>query len=80
MLATSHEDELPRTKAVHFQSHEDAAHLPACKIKTLLESKEHRAAVEDIARQFLINDEPQLQYYKYITKVMPAGSFAATIL
>ena len=40
-------------------------------IKALLESKEHRASAEDIARQFLINDEPQLQYYKYITKVMP---------
>lgn len=40
-------------------------------IKTLLESKEHRTSVEDIARQFLLNDEPQLQYYKYITKVMP---------
>lgn len=40
-------------------------------IKTLLESKEHRASVEDIAREFLVNDEPQLQYYKYITKVMP---------
>lgn len=40
-------------------------------IKTLLESSEHRASVEDIARQFLMNDEPQLQYYKYITKVMP---------
>ena len=40
-------------------------------IKTLLESKEHRASVETIARQFLINDEQQLQYYKYIAKVMP---------
>lgn len=40
-------------------------------IKTLLESKEHRASVEVIARQFLINDEPQLEYYEYITKVMP---------
>jgi ATP adenylyltransferase len=40
-------------------------------IKTLLESKENRASVETIARQFLVNDEPQLQYYKYITKVMP---------
>lgn len=40
-------------------------------IKTLLESKEHRASVENIARQFLMNDEPQLQYYKYITRVMP---------
>jgi ATP adenylyltransferase len=40
-------------------------------IKTLLQSKEYRASVEEIARQFLINDEPQLQYYKYITKVMP---------
>lgn len=40
-------------------------------IKTLLESKEHRASIEDIARQFLINDEPQLQYYEQITKVMP---------
>jgi ATP adenylyltransferase len=40
-------------------------------LKTLLQSKEYRAPVEEIARQFLINDEPQLQYYKYITKVMP---------
>lgn len=40
-------------------------------IKKLLESKEHRASVEDIAQEFLLNDEPQLQYYKYITKVMP---------
>lgn len=41
-------------------------------IKTLLRSKQYRASVEAIARQFLINDEPQLQYYKYITKEMPA--------
>jgi hypothetical protein len=27
-------------------------------IKTLLQSKECRASVEDIARQFLVNDEP----------------------
>jgi ATP adenylyltransferase len=40
-------------------------------IKALLETKEHRASVEEIAAQFLINDEPQLEYYKYITKVMP---------
>lgn len=40
-------------------------------IKELLQSEEHRASTEKIARQFLINDEPQLQYYKYITKVMP---------
>lgn len=40
-------------------------------IRTLLESKAYRASAEDIARQFLMNDEPQLQYYKYITKVMP---------
>lgn len=40
-------------------------------IRTLLQSKEYSASVEDIAREFLINDEPQLQYYKYITKVMP---------
>ncbi|MGI0025906.1 MAG: HNH endonuclease, partial [Nitrososphaera sp.] len=40
-------------------------------IKTLLQSEEHQASVENIARQFLLNDEPQLQYYKYITKVMP---------
>jgi ATP adenylyltransferase len=40
-------------------------------IKTLLQSKGYRAPVEKIARQFLMNDEPQLQYYKYITKEMP---------
>lgn len=40
-------------------------------IKTLLQSKESRASVDEIARQFLMNDESQLQYYKYITKVMP---------
>jgi diadenosine tetraphosphate (Ap4A) HIT family hydrolase len=40
-------------------------------LKTLLQSKEYRASAEEIARQFLMNDEPQLQYYKYITKVMP---------
>lgn len=40
-------------------------------IKTLLQSKDHQASVEAIARQFLINDEPQLQYYMHITKVMP---------
>ena len=40
-------------------------------LKTLLESKEHSASVETIARQFLLNDEPQLQYYKIITRVMP---------
>jgi diadenosine tetraphosphate (Ap4A) HIT family hydrolase len=40
-------------------------------LKTLLQSKDHCASVEEIARQFLLNDEPQLQYYKYITKVMP---------
>lgn len=40
-------------------------------IKTLLRSENHKASVENIARQFLLNDEPQLQYYKYITKVMP---------
>lgn len=40
-------------------------------LKTLLRSKQYRASVETIARQFLINDEPQLQYYKYITKEMP---------
>jgi ATP adenylyltransferase len=39
-------------------------------LKILLESKEYRASAEDIARQFLVNDEPQLQYYKYITKVV----------
>jgi diadenosine tetraphosphate (Ap4A) HIT family hydrolase/5-methylcytosine-specific restriction endonuclease McrA len=41
-------------------------------LKTLLRSKEYKASIEDIAREFLINDEPQLQYYKYITKVMPS--------
>lgn len=40
-------------------------------IKALLLAREHRASVESIAKQFLINDEPQLEYYKYITKVMP---------
>ena len=40
-------------------------------IKTLLQSDGHKASVENIARRFLLNDEPQLQYYKYITKVMP---------
>ena len=40
-------------------------------IKTLLESKGHCATVEAIARQFLVNDEPQLQYYKVVTKAMP---------
>jgi diadenosine tetraphosphate (Ap4A) HIT family hydrolase/5-methylcytosine-specific restriction endonuclease McrA len=40
-------------------------------IKTLLQSKGYRAPVEKIARQFLMNDEPQLQYYKYIAKEMP---------
>ena len=40
-------------------------------IKKLLESKENRASIEQIAREFLMNDEPQLQYYKYITKIMP---------
>jgi hypothetical protein len=33
-------------------------------LKTLLQAKEYRAPVEEISRQFLINDEPQLQYYK----------------
>jgi diadenosine tetraphosphate (Ap4A) HIT family hydrolase/5-methylcytosine-specific restriction endonuclease McrA len=40
-------------------------------LRTLLRSKEYKASIEDIAREFLINDEPQLQYYKYITKIMP---------
>lgn len=40
-------------------------------IKTLLESTEYCAPVEDIARHFLMNDEPQLQYYKYVTKATP---------
>jgi ATP adenylyltransferase len=40
-------------------------------IKTLLKAAHHRASVEYIARQFLINDEPQLQYYKHITRMMP---------
>ena len=39
-------------------------------IKTLLESRGHRATVEAIARQFLVNDEPQLQYYKVVTKAI----------
>lgn len=46
-------------------------------IRTLLQSEEHRASVETIARQFLVNDEPQLQYYKYITKVMPGRVLAS---
>ena len=40
-------------------------------IRKLLESRENRASIEAIARQFLAKDEQQLQYYKYITKAMP---------
>ena len=40
-------------------------------LKALLESKDNRVSVETIAKQFLMNDEPQLQYYKYITRLMP---------
>ena len=46
-------------------------------LKTLLQSKEYKTSVETIAMQFLINDEPQLQYYKYITKEMPGRVLAS---
>jgi hypothetical protein len=55
-MAITHE--LPRTKTVYLKSHEDAAHyLSAFNDKDLLlESKEHRASVKIIARQFLTNN------------------------
>ncbi|RNJ78518.1 MAG: HIT domain-containing protein [Nitrosopumilus sp. B06] len=40
-------------------------------IRTLLESRDNTATVDDIARKFLNNDESQLNYYKKITKRWP---------
>lgn len=40
-------------------------------IRALLESRDNKATVEDIARKFLNNDESQLNYYKKITKRWP---------
>lgn len=40
-------------------------------IKTLLESKENKASVRQIAEQFLQKDESQIEYYMQITRAMP---------
>lgn len=45
-------------------------------IKTILESKEGRASVRQIAEQFLQNDESQIEYYMQITKAMPGKVLA----
>ena len=40
-------------------------------LKTILESDKNEATVEEIARRFLNEDSPQLEYYKKITKRWP---------
>ena len=40
-------------------------------IKELLASAQYAASTFEIASKFLVNDEPQLQYYKEVTRQMP---------